>query len=101
MNNNPPHPTGTLLNFKGLTPHPILLVDYLDNSDYVSLLIDKECVGLYVTRGALKIASMYRECVDKTRNWVPDIYNEVVAARCLVSGEVHEVVFVKGEGARL
>jgi hypothetical protein len=101
MNTESVHPPGTLLNFKGLTPHPVLLVDYLDNSDYVSLLIDKECIGLLVTRGALKIASIYREHVWKGSNWVPDIYNEVVAAQCLVSGEVQEVVFVKGEGARL
>lgn len=100
MNTNPPHPTGTLLHFKELTPHLVLLVDYLDNSDYVSLLIDKECIGMLVTPRALKIASTYREHVWRGSNWVPDIYNEVVAARCLVSGEVHEVVFVKGEGKR-
>lgn len=101
MNTESVHPPGTLLNFKRLTPHPILLVDYLDNSDYVSLLIDKECVGLLVTRGALSIANKYRMAVDSMLRAVPDIYNEVVAAQCLVSGEVQEVVFVKGEGARL
>ena len=100
MNTKSVHPPGTLLHFKELTSHLVLIVDYLDNSDYVSLLIDKECIGLLVTPRALKIASKYRECLDSVTNWVPDIYNEVLAARCLVSGEVHEVVFVKGEGKR-